>query len=135
MRKCMATGLAIALVLGWQSAARAESPTVAPLWGNDWMAGGYHQHDLQLSERVGVSLDWQDSRVAGMSFSYSSRFAAPTAVFGHAADDPLTFRVTLRGWELFESNSEQGTDFFSFDRIRDRDIRRQLVMISISKRF
>lgn len=51
--------------------AMAEQPFEDGLWGSDWMSGAYHQHDLQLSERVGLSLDWQGSRVAGLSLSYS----------------------------------------------------------------
>lgn len=116
--------------------AKAEQPVDEGLWGSNWMSGGYHQYDLQLSERVGLSLDWQGSRVAGLSLSYSSQFLAePAAAFGLSPEEPLTFRVTLRGWELFESNGDRGMDFFSLDRIRDREIRRQLVMISVSKRF
>jgi hypothetical protein len=137
MPKCMLAGLLLTVSLSTTVA--AESPGADTVWGNDWMAGGYHQHDLQLSERVGLSLDWQGSRIDGMSLSYSynssSHFVEPTTLFGLAPEEPLTFRVTLRGWELFESNSEDGSDFFSFDRIRDRDIRRQLIMISVSKRF
>ena len=116
--------------------AMAEQPFDDGLWGSNWVSGAYHQHDLQLSERVGLSLDWQGSRVAGLSLSYSSHFLAePAALFGLSPEEPLTFRVTLRGWELFESNGDRGMDFFSLDRIRDREIRRQLVMISVSKRF
>ena len=126
----------LALVLLVSGAAAAEQPSGELLWGSNWMSGAYHQQDLQLSERVGLSLDWQGSRVAGLSLSYSSQFLAePAAMFGLSAEEPLTFRVTLRGWELFESNGDRGMDFFSLDRIRDREIRRQLVMISVSKRF
>ncbi|NQD38878.1 hypothetical protein HPT27_17820 [Permianibacter sp. IMCC34836] len=106
------------------------------VWGSDWMLGGYHQHDLQLSERVGLALDWQGRNIAGMSLRYSSAFANPVATSGLAGEEPLTFRLTLRGWELFEADADGDTAaFFSFDRIRDREIRQQLVMISISKHF
>lgn len=106
------------------------------VWGSDWVAGGYHQHDLQLNERVGLSLDWQGSAIAGMSLSYSPTFSHQVVGTGLPTEDPLTFRVTLRGWELFAADADgDNADFFSFDRIRDREIRKQLVMISVSKSF
>lgn len=106
------------------------------VWGSDWMRGGYHQHDLQLSERIGMSLDWQGRTIAGMSLRYSATFANPVVASGLAREEPLTFRLTLRGWELFEADSAgDNAAFFSFDRIHDREIRQQLVMISVSKHF
>ena len=107
-----------------------------PLWGNQWVTGGYHDHDLQLSQRVGLSLDWQGTGIHGLSFSYTPKLSQKVAAVGVSPEEPLTFRLTLRGFELWEANTERdGPDFFSFDRIRDREIRKQLLMISVSKRF
>ncbi len=111
-------------------------PTSDPVWGNQWITGDYHDHDLQLSQRVGLSLDWQGTGIHGLSLSYTPKLSQKAAAFGLSPEEPLTFRLTLRGFELWEANTERdGPDFFSFDRIRDREARKQLLMISVSKRF
>lgn len=107
-----------------------------PVWGNDWITGDYHRHDLQLSERVGLSLDWQGVNINGLSLSYSTRFGSTGARTGLSPEEPITFRVTLRGWEVLETSADANSiDYFSFDRIRDRDVRKQLISVSFSKRF
>jgi len=116
--------------------ARADDVVSTEVWGNGWMAGGYHSHDLQLSERVGLSLDWQGTAIQGLSLSYAAHFDNHVVHAGASAEAPLSFRVSLRGWELFEANTDRDdASLFTFDRIRDRESRRQLISISVSKRF
>lgn len=126
----------MAAVICMLPVAKANEYPADPVWGSDWITGDYHQHDLQLSQRVGLSLDWQGAAINGLSLSYTPSLSKHEAAVGLSREEPLTFRLTLRGFELLEANTERaGADFLSFDRIRDRDIRKQLVMISISKRF
>ncbi|MCO7227275.1 hypothetical protein [Pleionea sp. CnH1-48] len=47
---------------------------------------------------------------------------------------PAQFRVTLKGYSLFEATQDKAS-FFSLDRAKERNIRKPQIMISFTKRF
>lgn len=86
--------------------------------------------------RLGMSAI-DNSQQAAFSLSYTpfARFGSADN-FGIGREDPLTFRVTIRGWELLETDTESGeSQFMSLDRYREGNTRKQYIALSISKKF
>jgi len=129
--------LLLVLSLLSATAVQCEEPVVSPFvpspYPAGWATSEYHRLDAQLGEHSAFGLTLNPEQfVSEVRVSYA---------FGHSSmvsdrDSPFILQLTLRGWKLMETNLETSdTDYFEAERVRDRDIRKQWIMLSIVKSF
>jgi len=92
---------------------------------------------FRLTERFGLDFQSSHNQQTSLSLSYTpfERFGAKQN-YGIGKEEPLTFRITIKGWELLETDTESGkSQFLSLDRYRESSVRKQYIALSVSKRF
>ncbi len=115
--------------------ANAEDFPFANAYLDGWASGEYHRLDAQLGQQssLGITLN-PINLVSEVRVSYALTSAQDA--YSNRFDTPFTLQLTLRGWKLMETNLETAdTDYFERERVRDRDIRRQWIMLSVTKSF
>ena len=92
---------------------------------------------FRLTDRLGLDFQSSATSQSALSLSYTpfARFGAKQN-YGIGKEEPLTFRITIKGWELLETDTESGqSQFLSLDRYRESNVRKQHIALSVSKRF
>lgn len=112
----------------------------ASLWSASWLQRDWDQLDARWSgmpaggalQPLSFTLDVRSSGVHELGLSWATAVSRPGPT-----EEPLVFRVSLRGFSLYESrvDGDQPAELFSFDRVRDREVRKQIMSINLSKRF
>lgn len=93
--------------------------------------------ELPLGDRYGIeySIDKNQSYSDMVSLSFLSRYEnSDQSANRYSFAKPVVFRVTLKGYSLFQS--EQGENyFFSLDKAREKEIRSPRFLLSLTKHF
>lgn len=92
---------------------------------------------FRLTERFGLDVQSSAYQQSSLSLSYTpfERYGVKQH-YGIGKEEPLTFRITIKGWELLETDTESGqSQFLSLDRYRESTVRKQYIALSVSKRF
>ena len=93
--------------------------------------------ELPLGEGYGIeySIDKSQSYSDMVSLSFLSRYEnSDQSANRYSFAKPVVFRVTLKGYSLFQS--EQGENyFFSLDKAREKEIRSPRFLLSLTKHF
>lgn len=129
------------LLLCSQFVSANEFSIVASDWWKQGVANDVVQQDDPLSFqlaphwRLGLTSTPFNQPALAIDFTPFSRLRSAEN-YGIGREEPLTFRVTLKGWELLETDTESGrSQFMSLDRYREGDTRKQYIALSISKKF
>lgn len=111
----------------------AEEQPLSMIYPEGWNGNEYHRLDAQLGAHssFGITLN-PEHNVSEVRVA----FALNEVDSYNSRNQPFTLQLTLRGWKLMETNLETNdTDYFERERVRDRDIRKQWIMLSLVKSF
>ncbi len=128
MRRLLCSCLAM-FVSGLQAAEQSTSA----IYPDGWMGSEYHRLDAQLSAQSSFGFTINPEHYVS---EVRVAFALSDGDAYRSRHQPFMLQLTLRGWKLMETDLDtRDTDYFERERVRDRDIRKQWVMLSVVKSF